>query len=75
MIKEKQEEEKDLIKIRIVKEIVPRRFHKYLKMFEKKKLKRMLTMKTWNHTIDLRKWFVPKKRKIYPLSKIEREEV
>ena len=36
MIEEKQKEEKDLIEIRMVEEIVLRRFHKYLKMFEKK---------------------------------------
>ena len=32
----------------------------------------MPTRKTWDHTIDLRERFVPKKRKIYPLSRIER---
>ena len=31
--------------------------------------------KTWDHTIDLRKGFVLKKEKIYPLSRVEREEV
>jgi len=35
-----------LIEIRIVKEIVPTRFHKYLKMLEKKESERMLTKKT-----------------------------
>jgi len=53
-----------------VKEIVPRRFHKYLKVFEEKELERMPTRKT-----DLREDFVPKKEKIYLLSKIERKEV
>jgi len=41
-----QEEEEDLIEIRTVEEMVPRRFHKYLKMFEKKEPKRMPTRKT-----------------------------
>ena len=41
MIEEKQEEE-DLIKIRIVEEIVLRRFYKYLKMFEKNESEKML---------------------------------
>ena len=40
-IEEKQEEEEYLIEIRMVEEMVPRRFYKYLKMFEKKKLERM----------------------------------
>ena len=75
MIEKKQKEKEDLIEIRTVEEMVPRSFHKYLKVFEKKELERMLTRKTWNHAIDLRKGFVPKKRKIYPLSRIEREEV
>jgi len=41
MIKEKQEKKEDLIEIRIVEEIVSRRFHKYLKVFEKKESKRI----------------------------------
>jgi len=59
----------------MVEEMVPRRFHKYLKVFEKKESERMLTKKTWDHTMDLRKGFVPKKWKIYLLSRIKREEV
>ena len=46
MIEEKQDEEKDLIEIRVVGKIVPRRFHKYLKMFKKKKSEKMLMRKT-----------------------------
>ena len=46
MVEEKQEEEEDLIEIRIVEEIVPRIFYKYLKIFEKKKSERMLIRKT-----------------------------
>jgi len=75
MVEKKQKEEEDLIEIWIVEEIVSRRFHKYLKVFEKKELERMLIRKTWDHAIDLRESFVPKKGKIYPLSRIEREKV
>ena len=75
IIEEKQDEEEDLIEIRIVEEIVFRRFHKYLKVFEKKELERMLMRKTWDHAIDLREGFVPKKGKIYLLSRIKRKEV
>ena len=46
IIEEKQEEEEDLIEIRIVGKMVPRRFHKYLKMVKKKKSERILTRKT-----------------------------
>ena len=70
-----EEEEKGLIEIRTVEEMVLRRFYKYLKMFEKKELERMLMKKIWDHAIDLREEFVPKKGKIYPLSRIKREKI
>jgi len=44
-------------------------------VFEKKESERMLTKKACNHAIDLREGFVPKKGKIYLLSRVEREEV
>ena len=44
-IEEKKEEEEDLIKLRATEEMVPRWFHKYLKMFEKKDSERMPTRK------------------------------
>ena len=69
------EKEEDLIELRAIDEMVPRQFHKCLKVFEKKDSERMLTRKAWNHVIDLREGFVPKKGKIYPLSRVEREEV
>ena len=73
ILTEKEEEEEDEIEIRATEEIVPRQFHKYLKMFEKKDSERMPTRKTWDHAIYLRGGFVPKKGKIYPLSRVERE--
>ena len=75
IMKEKEEEKEDLIELRATDKMVPRRFHKYLKVFEKKDSERMPTRKTWNHAIDLREGFVPKKSKIYPLLRVEREEV
>ena len=63
VIEEKEEEEENLIEIRTVMEIVPRQFHKYLKVFEKKKSERMLIRKTWDYTIDLREEFVPKRER------------
>ena len=35
----------------------------------------MPTRKAWDHTIDIKEGFVPKKGKVYPLSRKEREEV
>ena len=46
IVEEKETEEKDLIELRATEEMVPRRFHKYLKVFEKKDSERMLTRKT-----------------------------
>jgi len=75
IMEEKEEEEEDLIELRTIEEMVPQRFHKYLKVFEKKDSERMLMRKAWDHVIDLREGFVPKKGKIYLLSRVEREEV
>jgi len=64
-----------LIKVRIVEGIVFRRLYKYLNMFKKKVSKRILMKKIWNYGIDLREEFVSKKKKIYLLLKIQKEEV
>ena len=57
---EKEDEGEDLIELRATDEMVPRRFHKYLKVFEKKDSERMPMRKAWDHAIDLREGFVPK---------------
>ena len=44
-------------------------------VFGKIESERMLTKKVWDHTIDLKEIFKPKKKRIYPLSKNEREEI
>ena len=75
IMEEKENEEENLIELRATDEMVPRRFHKYLKVFEKKNSERILMRKAWDHAIDLKEGFVPKKGKIYPLSRVEREEV
>ena len=70
-----EKKEEDLIELRTVEKMVPRQFHKYLKVFKKKESERMPMKKAWNHAIDLREGFVPKKGKIYLLSRVEREKV
>jgi len=55
--------------------LVPEQFHKWIKVFGKKKLERMPIRKIWNHAIDMKERFVPRKGKVYPLSREEREEV
>ena len=57
------------------KKLVPEKFHKWIKVFSKKQLEKMPTKKIWNHIIDLKERFTLRKRKVYPLSREEREEV
>ena len=38
-------------------------------------MERMPTRKVWDHVIDVKKGFVPRKEKMYPLLREEREEV
>ena len=57
------------------KKLVPEKFHKWIKVFSKKQLERMPTRKIWDHVIDMKEGFVPRKEKVYPLSREEREEV
>jgi len=57
------------------KKLVPEKFHEWIKVFGKKQLERMPTRKLWDHAIDVKEGFVPRKGKVYPLSREEREEV
>jgi len=59
----------------VLRELVPKKFWKWRKVFGKKELKRMLVQKAWDHAIELKEGFVPKKRKVYSLSREEREEI
>ena len=45
IMEEKEDKEEDLIELRTTDEMVPRWFHKNLKVFKKKDLERMLTRK------------------------------
>jgi len=66
---EKDEDEETLRKL------VPKRFWKWKKVFGKKKLERMPVQKAWDHAIELKEGFSPKKGKVYLLSREKREEV
>jgi len=44
-------------------------------VFRKKQSERMPMRKVWDHAIDVKKGFVPRKRKVYPFLREEREEV
>jgi len=60
---------------RKIKKIVPKKFLKWRKVFGKMKSERISTRKVWDHAIDLKETFKPKKGRIYPLSKDKREKV
>jgi len=68
----KEEVEADYRKI---EKMVPQKFLKWRKVFGKVESERMPTRKIWDHAIDLKEMFKPKKGRIYPLSKNERKEV
>jgi len=74
--KEDWEREEEMeINHRKIETMVPKRFHRWLKVFGKVKLERMLVRKVWDHTVDLKKEFKASKAKVYPLSRNVREEV
>ena len=66
---EKNEDEETLRKL------VPKKFWKWKKVFGKRESERMPVRKTWDHAIELKEGFMPKKGKVYSLSREEREEV
>jgi len=57
------------------RKLVPEKFHEWIKVFGKKQSERMLTRKLWDHAIEMKEGFIPRKGKVYPLSREEREEV
>jgi len=57
------------------KKLVLERFHRWIKVFGKKQSERMPMRKLWDHAIDIKEGFMPRKGKVYPLSREEREEV
>jgi len=80
--KRKQEEKrKEVKKVKkdedeeTLKKLVPKRFWRWGKVFRKKKSERMPVQKTWNYAIELKEVFIPKKEKVYSLSREKREEV
>jgi len=60
---------------RKIEEMVPKKILKWRKVFGKVESERMPTRKIWDHAIDLKEMFKPRKGKIYPLFKNEREKV
>ena len=57
-----------------VKKLVPECFYKWIQIFGKKQSERIPTRKLWNHAIETKEGFVPRKGKVYLLSREKREE-
>ena len=58
-----------------LKKLISKRFWKWKRVFRKKELERMPVQKTWDHAIELKERFMPKKGKVYLLLREEREGV
>ena len=70
------DEEEEVVKSEEeTRKLVPEHFHKWIYIFSKKQLERMLTRKIWDHTIEVKKGFLLRKGKIYSLSREESGEV
>jgi len=69
------EEEETVKSEEEAKRLVPERFHKCIKVFGKKQPERMPTKKILDHTMDMKEEFVPRKRKMYLLSREEKGEI
>ena len=56
-------------------ELVPPCYHSYLDIFSEKAASRFPLRKPWDHAIDLKDSFKPKKGRLIPLSPQEQKEV
>jgi len=69
--KEKNKEVRKIEEKKMVEELVLRKFWKWKKVFGKVKSERIPVQKAWNHAIELKEGFMPKKEKVYLLSREE----
>ena len=70
------DEEEEAVKLEAeAKKMVSEQFHRWIKIFSKKQLERIPTQKIWDHVINMKEEFVPRKGKVYLLSREEKEEV
>ena len=56
-------------------DLVPKEYHKYQSVFEKTASEQFPEKQPWDHRIDLKSEFIPKKSKIYLLNQKEEEEM
>jgi len=69
------EEEEEAKSEAEARKLVLERFYKWIHEFGKKMSEQMPTKNLWDYAIDMKEGFVPRKGKVYPLSREEREEV
>ena len=55
--------------------MVLQKFNKQLKVFEKAESERIPVKKPWDHAINLREDFIPRKGRMYLISREEKEKV
>jgi hypothetical protein len=60
---------------RTKEEIVPKRYHQFMNIFDEEKSKRFPPKRPWDHAIDLKEDYVPKDCRIIPLSPLEKESL
>ncbi|KAF7762626.1 hypothetical protein Agabi119p4_9219 [Agaricus bisporus var. burnettii] len=54
---------------------VPKRFHKFLKVFNKVESEKLPPRRPWDHKIEVQTYFKPKRMPVYNLTPIERKEL
>ena len=76
--KKQERERKEVKKVEkdkdeeMLRKLVPKRFWRWKKVFGKKE---MPVQKAWDHAIELKEGFAPRKGKVYSLSREKKEEV
>ena len=61
-------EEKMEMDHRKIEEMVPKKFHRWLKVFGKVECEKMLVRKVWDHVINLKEDFKASKAKVYVMN-------
>ena len=57
------------------KKAVPKKFHKYLKVFDKVQSEKLPPRRPWDHEIKTIEGFEPKRMPIYHLTPLEQKEL
>jgi hypothetical protein len=58
---------------RSLEEMIPPEYHKFLDLFDKKAVSRFPESREWDHKIELKEGFVPRRAKMFPISQKEQK--